>query len=173
MIIDFNCSKLNNTTNQLNIKPETLRLVIKYTAMFIEQGKNNKVLNFDLKKLNKQSQDYYKLCKNELETMKTSITFNSSLFFRILSGEAVPRYTQNETIVKSFDHQGYVKIKFPIYYKLLKNCFIKDNEKQILLQNASKGLKRVLALNENSLSIVFDNILRYLDNQDLKSLTLV
>lgn len=116
--------------------------------------------------------EYYRECLQEFENMRVTKFYNSVSVFDIFmkSDKVTFGYVRNEELVKSLENEHYDQ-HFPIYFMSLSKEFYSKVEKQRLHRTAAETLGDLFKFND-SLHIVNQKILSYMQEKDLKFLTI-
>lgn len=169
--VDYDHDNVRITISEQK-KTNTTYQLMGYTALCNVLNKKNGIINFDENKLNGVSLKLYLRCKKELESIKKMYIHGSVSLFKVLSEKDIGPYARNQDVIKAFETKCTCK-RFPIYGLQLRKRFFKEMKKQQLRKNAMQNFSRILKWNENSLRLVFDNIFRFLNEKDYRTLVAI
>ncbi|XP_014203375.1 serine/threonine-protein phosphatase 6 regulatory ankyrin repeat subunit A-like [Copidosoma floridanum] len=167
---DFKNRFVLDVLNQEKLR-KTSYVLISHAAIFMIKHVNNGPRNFTVKILNDQQRSYYAECIRELNFMKNKKILETNVtLLELFLDKSIARYARDEIMISAIEIELKTTL-LPIYGKRLAKRFFDEKEKQSLTSGAFRGLERVLNISRYSCITIFDNINKYLNEDDMVALS--
>ncbi|KAJ8687489.1 hypothetical protein QAD02_023283 [Eretmocerus hayati] len=157
----------------LNLNHTTaIKCIIKFISRMESNGSIEKIVRNFYECM--WAQRYYQECEAELNLLRGSMISQDSIsFYDFLVANDHTVYAKNLSMIESLSStKNFVK-SFPIYGIEINNRYIKVRNSSKLWEQALIGLKCLFGFDSDALRVVNDNVLQWLNKEDLRNICVV
>ncbi|KAJ8679512.1 hypothetical protein QAD02_015299 [Eretmocerus hayati] len=145
------------------------KLIVEHIALIEKKGVHVDPRNQSLMKSKEGVWKYYEMCESELVKMQDSVIDGHITFYRILVDKDIRGYARNQKVINAFENQN-IESDFPVYGHRIAQRVALARKKAKLLNDATKGLSSVLYFDVSAHHMIYENILKYVSDEDLLTL---